>query len=172
MCGIVGLAMANKKDIKTACALIRPYATHSSWRLREAVVIALQEISHNCFNDVLAQISKWDMHNPLEMRAVVAAVCEPKLLKTVKTNLCVLDLLVEITAYFSKKETLDEKEKVLRQSLGYGWSVLIVHLPAQGKFAFEKMNKSENKHIQWIVRENLKKNRLRKMDEQWVESLV
>jgi hypothetical protein len=40
-----------------------------------------------------------------------------------------------------------------------------------GKLLFEKWAKSTHPDIQWIVKENLKKNRLIKMDIEWVEEM-
>ena len=34
---------------------------------------------------------------------------------------------------------LTDEEDSLRKALGYGWSVVIVHAPAEGKKAFEKL---------------------------------
>ena len=57
----------------------------------------------------------------------------------------------------------------MRKTLAYGWSVAIVHAPTNGKKAFEKLLETESKHIKWIIKENLKKNRLIKMDTAWVK---
>ena len=63
----------------------------------------------------------------------------------------------------------DEAYKVLRQGMGYGWSVAIAALPEIGQPLFEKWLTSEDKDIRWIMKENLKKNRLIKMDADWVK---
>jgi hypothetical protein len=52
---------------------------------------------------------------------------------------------------------------VLRQALGYCWSVAIVGAPEVGMPMFEKWMRSEDPDVRWIVRENLKKDRLRKI---------
>ena len=66
-------------------------------------------------------------------------------------------------------DKLTGEEKVLKKSLGYGWSVLIKSLPDEGKKVFEAYLKNKNKHIIWILKENLKKNRLIKTDKKWVD---
>ena len=58
--------------------------------------------------------------------------------------------------------------RVLRQALGYGWSVAIVGSPATGKAAFERWIDDDDPDVRWIVRENLKKARLRSVDAVWV----
>ena len=55
--------------------------------------------------------------------------------------------------------------------LGYGWSVAIVADPELGRPAFERWVASPDPTIRWIVRENLGKARLARMDTDWVRSL-
>ena len=54
--------------------------------------------------------------------------------------------------------------KTLRQGLGYCWSVAVAALPEAGKPLMEKWLASADPDIRWIMRENLKKNRLVRMD--------
>jgi hypothetical protein len=49
--------------------------------------------------------------------------------------------------------------------------VAVVALPEEGKALMEKWIGNPDKDIQWILRENLKKNRLARMDALWVEKL-
>ena len=58
--------------------------------------------------------------------------------------------------------------KTLRQGLGYCWSVAVAALPGEGKPLMEKWLASPDPDIRWIMRENLKKNRLVRMDAAWV----
>ena len=66
----------------------------------------------------------------------------------------------------------DESFKVLRQAMGYCWSVVVAALPEVGKPEMEKWLDSQNKDIHWMIRENLKKNRLIKMDADWVKACI
>jgi hypothetical protein len=59
--------------------------------------------------------------------------------------------------------------KVLRKGLGYCWSVAVAALPEAGKPLLEKWLTSEDKDVLWIMRENLKKDRLSRVDAAWVE---
>jgi len=43
--------------------------------------------------------------------------------------------------------------------------------PADGKAAFEGLLALPGKHVRWVIRENLKKNRLMRMDADWVEEM-
>ena len=81
----------------------------------------------------------------------------------------VLRILDEITA--SIPQLTDRKTdafKTLRQGLGYCWSVAVAALPDAGKPLMEKWLASPDPDIRWIMRENLKKNRLVRMDAAWV----
>ena len=85
--------------------------------------------------------------NDYEKRAVVAGLCEPKLLKDKAVAVHVINLLDEITATLTHDNKLTDEEDSLRKALGYGWSVAIVHAPAGGKKAFEKLLQKKSKHI-------------------------
>jgi hypothetical protein len=63
----------------------------------------------------------------------------------------------------------DESFKVLRQGMAYCWSVAVAALPEAGKPLMEKWLSSPDNDIRWIMKENLKKNRLIKMDANWVK---
>lgn len=64
---------------------------------------------------------------------------------------------------------MDEGFIALKKGLAYCWSVAIVKNQEVGKEVFEKWISSEDKNIMWIIKENLKKNRLIKMDEDWIK---
>ena len=59
--------------------------------------------------------------------------------------------------------------KTLRQGLAYCWSVAVAALPAEGKPAMEKWLQSSDRDVIWLMKENLKKNRLQRIDPAWVE---
>jgi hypothetical protein len=172
MCGVTGYAWLNKNEIEKTMEYIRKYASHSSWRIREAVAIGIQEIANpENMKRILDSFEEWISGNELEKRALAAALCEPKLLYDKDYNLRILNFLSEITDSFKEKDKLTDNQKTLRKTLGYAWSVLIVYLPAEGKKVFESYKNTGNKHIKWIMNENLKKNRLTRMDEAWVKKM-
>jgi hypothetical protein len=47
--------------------------------------------------------------------------------------------------------------------LGYGWSVVVAALPAPGLTAFGDLDADDDPDIAWIVRENRKKARLKRV---------
>jgi exonuclease VII small subunit len=122
---------------------------------------------------LIQEMRKWSQRNWYEKRAAAAALAEPRLLKQPKHTKKALQVLDEITR--SMENTHDPKEeafKVLRQAMGYCWSVAVAALPEAGKPVMEKWLDSQDKDILWIMKENLKKNRLIKMDADWVKSCI
>jgi hypothetical protein len=67
-------------------------------------------------------------------------------------------------------DSTDEAFKVLRQGMGYCWSVAVAALPEEGKPLMEKWLTSRNGNVRWIMKENLRKNRLVRMDAKWVKA--
>lgn len=169
MCGVVASCVLARRNIQKAVDLARPFASHSSWRIREGVAIGIQEISGGRMEETLAALEPWVAGTDLERRAVVAALCEPKLLLEESVAAQVLGVLERITLTLADGGKLDEDAKVLRQALGYGWSVAAVAAPERGKALIEAMADSASVHLRWIAKENLKKKRLERMDKAWVE---
>ena len=168
MCGVLGYAVAHKADNAGTIAFLNPYASHSSWRIREAVAMGIQAIAAGALEKTLVNISPMTAGNGYERRAVVAGLCEPKLLGRADETVKVLKILESITRTLDHDKKLTDDEEALRKGLGYGWSVAIAASPEDGKRYFEALFSLSGKHIQWIIRENLKKNRLSKMDNVWV----
>ena len=131
--------------------------------------MALQRWGDADMAALLAEMTEWAAGNPLEQRAAAAALCEPRLLQEPEHAAAVLRILDEITA--SIPQITDRKTdafKTLRQGLGYCWSVAVAALPDVGKPLMERWLVSPDPDIRWIMRENLKKNRLVRMDAAWV----
>jgi hypothetical protein len=154
---------------------LRPLAADPRWRIREAVAMALQRWGDADMPALLAEMADWARGNPWEQRAAAAALCEPRLLKQPEHSAAVLRILDEITASIPPalaglRPSQGEREafKTLRQGLAYCWSVAVVALPDAGKPLMEKWLANSDPDIRWIMRENLKKNRLAKMDAEWV----
>jgi hypothetical protein len=130
--------------------------------------MALQRLGDIDRNRMLAVAEMWSKDPSwLVKRAAVAGVCEPRLLDRPSIVQRVLDILHRVTRAVgdasADQRRLDEF-RVLRQALGYCWSVAIAALPAAGFDRFEGWSESTDPDVKWIVRENLKKNRLRKAD--------
>lgn len=173
MCGIVGYAVVNKEKLKETVSFFRKFASHASWRIREAVAMGIQEMTGDRLIEIMHELSGWLSGNEFEKRAVVAALCEPKQLKDKTSVSAVFSILKEITLNsFPEDGKLSDGQISLRKGLGYGWSVAVVASPDEGKKVFETLAGNSNRHIRWILKENLKKNRLSVMDRKWVESFA
>lgn len=171
VCGVIGLGYLAARGGSKHFDLLRDCASDPRWRIREAVALGLQKFGETAFEELFALMKKWSVGSLLERRAVVATLCEPELLRDRGNVIKVLGLLDEITASIQDDgERRSEEFRVLRKALGYGWSVVVAANPEIGKPRFEKWSKSKDKDIVWIMKNNLKKKRLIKMDPNWVET--
>jgi hypothetical protein len=168
-CGVVGcgrlLAEGKTKELE----VLRRSASDPRWRIREGVAMALQRLGEKDMNSLLRAMEIWSEGNLLEQRAAAAALCEPRLLRDPEQLRLVLKILDKITV--SIQERQDRKGdgfQALRKGLGYCWSVAVAALPGEGQRTMEKWFSSTDKDILWIMRENLKKNRLARVDAKWV----
>jgi hypothetical protein len=122
-------------------------------------------------NELIEEMEKWSTGGKLEQRAAAAALCEPRLLKDPLETQRVLHILDQITASISsEKIRKSEPFLALRKGLAYCWSVAVAAYPEAGKEYMEYWLMSTDKDIRWIMRENLKKDRLVRMDAAWVDS--
>ena len=99
-------------------------------------------------------------------------MCEPRLLGQNQYAREVLGILDKITAGIEQADYRRSEEFLtLRQGLGYCWSVAVVSLPVEGKALMEKWLVNSDRDVRWIMRENLKKARLVRMDAEWVKKM-
>ena len=171
-CGIVGLGELAANETKLFDQL-RSYASDERWRIREAVATGLQLAGDQDMQLLLQEMQKWSEGNWYEKRAAAAALAEPRLLKEPRVVKQVLQILDKITASMESADNpKDGAFKVLRQGMGYCWSVAVAALPEAGKPIIGKWLTSESKDVHWIIKENLKKNRLVKTDANWVKACL
>jgi len=168
-CGVLGLGRLLAEGDSDLLGTIRPYASDPRWRTREAVAMALQRFGQVNMEQLIAAMQEWCRGAPLEQRAAAAALCEPRLLHQRQDAHQVLGILDQITESIEQmKDRRSQDFTALRKGMGYCWSVAVVALPQEGKALMEKWLKSADKDIRWIMKENLKKNRLVRMDADWV----
>jgi len=168
-CGLLGLGKLTVSQPELFDRL-REYASDTRWRIREAVATGLQLTGDQSMDLLLSEMKKWMKGNWYEKRAAAAALAEPRLLKQPKHARQVLQILDKITESMETDNgAKDESYKVLRQGMAYCWSVATVALPDIGKPLMEKWLLSTDKDVRWMMKENLKKNRLVKMDADWVK---
>ena len=168
-CGVVGLGRLLAEGNREMLAALRRHASDPRWRAREAVAMALQRLGDVDMAQLTLAMREWSQGTPLEQRAAAAALCEPRLLGQAQHAQAVLDILDGITLAVEQMEHRESDDfRALRKGLAYCWSVAVVALPAEGKILMEKWLVKSDKDIQWIMRENLRKARLTRMDSSWV----
>ncbi len=169
-CGVVGLGRLLAEGERDTLDTLRRLASDPRWRTREGVAMALQRLGEVDMARLIAEMNAWSQGNPLEQRAAAAALCEPKLLGQPAHARAVLHILDQITASIERVEDhRSEGFQALRKGLGYCWSVAVVALPEEGKALMEKWLAHPDRDVRWIMKENLKKQRLARMDAAWVE---
>lgn len=169
-CGVVGLGRLLAEGDPRMLPLLQKHAADPRWRIREAVAMALQRLGEVDMDQLLSAMRAWSQGSLLEQRAAAAALCEPKLLGQADHAHAVLQILDGITASLDPiTNRRDPDFLTLRKGLAYCWSVAVVALPAEGQALMEKWLVNPDKDIQWIMRENLKKARLARLDAVWVK---
>ncbi len=172
-CGTWGLGKLIANGDQDRLATLRIQANDTRWRVREASAMALQTIGDSNMPLLLRISGQWLHGTWLEQRALVAGLCEPRLLKDRETASQVLRILDLITTHIAQTNAgKDLDRRVLRQALGYGWSVAIVSSPEIGKQYFKQWAGSNHPDIIWVLKENCKKKRLIRLDPVWVQRIL
>ena len=168
-CGILGLGRLVAEGHMELLPKLRACASDPRWRAREAVAMALQRLGDANMDRLVVEMAEWAQGSPLEQRAAAAGLCEPHLLKDPRHAQAVLDILDQITASILKNPSRRSEDFLaLRKGLAYCWSVAVAALPEAGKARMEKWLGEPDPDVRWIMKENLKKNRLARMDSDWV----
>jgi len=169
-CGVLGLGAVLAKGDFGVLETLRQSSRDPRWRTREAVAQALQMWGKQNMGLLVQEMAKWAGGDPYEQRAAAAALCEPSLLVDQKNTESVLDILNSITITITNSiKRNDDGFKALKKCLGYAWSVAIAAHPTAGKPRFEYWLESDDKDVRWIIKQNLKKSRLLRMDAVWVD---
>jgi hypothetical protein len=148
---------------------LRVRAADPRWRVREGVAMAVQRWAESDAGAAFSTAEAWAHDEPFVQRAGVAAVCEPALLARDALGRRAVAIVDRVTADLAATPGRRGADvDALKKTLGYGWSVAVVGDPATGRPAFERWFESSDPAIRWIVRENLKKSRLTRLDDAWV----
>lgn len=147
---------------KKAFALLKRTASDPRWRTREGVAMGLQRMIRRNGLSVLKELDGWVAGDRwMAMRAVAAGVAEPPLLKDPHIAKGALELHKKIVARVLASDSRRTEEfRTLRQALGYSLSVVMVACPKEGLDYLRELAGSYDPDVRWIVKENLKKNRL------------
>ena len=169
VCGVVGLGRLLAEGHQEVLPTLRRCAADPRWRIREGVAMALQRLGDVDMAALLQVAEEWSRGSLLEKRAAAAAVCEPRLLGQKEHVGRVLQLLDAITASLAKvAERRSDDFRVLRQALGYCWSVAVAAWPEKGQPMMESWLASSDRDVRWVMKENLRKERLKRLDAAWV----
>lgn len=134
--------------------------------------MALQRVGQVDMDMLLDKMDVWSTGDWLEMRAAAAGLAEPVFLREEGHILRALEILDRVTATVESAQERNEDFKILCKGLSYCWSVVVAAKPNHGKQVMERWLSSMDEDVCRIMRENLKKNRLVKMDKAWVEACL
>lgn len=168
--GIVGLGRLVAAGDRSLLPALRRSSNDPRWRIRESVAIGLQAWGDVDREALVDEMERWVAGSPLEGRAAMAALCEPRLLRdrrTISRTIAILDRLTTSVRDSAGANAADVR--VLRQALGYGWSVAVAADVEIGLASFERWVADPSPDVRWIVRQNLAKARLARVAPDWVE---
>ena len=95
------------------------------------------------------------------MRVVAAGVAEPALVKDRSVAERALDLQRKILSRIASAEQREGEEfRALRQTVVYSLSVVVKEIPKEGFGYLRQIARISDPDLKWIVKENLKKDRL------------
>lgn len=172
VCGVVGLGRLVAEGRMELVEQLRAHACDRRWRVREGVAMALQRVGDADVSRLFGIVAGWVDDRPYVQRAAVAAVAEPRLLKTGEAASTAVEIVDRVIARLEAAgDRHSDESRTLRQALGYCWSVVVVADPAHGKPRMERWAKSSDADVRWVIRENLKKARLIRLDPAWVAAL-
>ena len=161
LCGTAGLGRVALMEPETVMTWLRELASDPRWRVREGVAMALQRLGRENMSRLIAEMRVWSRGDAFVQRAVVAGLCDPPILKTNGDTVEVLAILDAITGMLaSSTDRKHEGFRVLRQALGYGWSVAAAAAPQNATPYLDKWLRSTDKDVAWVMQSNLKKARM------------
>ncbi|TMC50884.1 MAG: HEAT repeat domain-containing protein [Chloroflexi bacterium] len=162
--GTAGLGRIALMEPETVMTWLRELSSDPRWRVREGVAMALQRLGKESMPTLLVEMRVWAQDDAFVQRAVVAGLCEPALLKSNEDAVEVLDILDHITrSLAAASDRRREGFRVLRQALGYGWSIAAAAAPQNAKPYLEKWLTSTDKDVAWVMQSNLGKSRMSDM---------
>lgn len=149
-------------------ARLHAAASDASWRVREAVAMALQRIGDRDTAYLIELTRRWgEDGDPLVQRAAVAGLCEPRLLRDPAAARAAVDLCELVTDRLAARAPAERRRpdvRALRKALGYCWSVAVAadHGPGLARFLALAAAASDP-DVAWVVRENRRKKRLARL---------
>ncbi|MCL2260303.1 MAG: hypothetical protein FWC15_02995 [Fibromonadales bacterium] len=164
MCGVA--ASANPEVLRKA-------ANSDNKRIRESAALGFQNLGLKDLGKLYSTFESWENANLLEKRCIAATLCEGALIKTPEMAEKILGVLNEYMELIElEKKVKSDEYKVFKKAMGYCISVAVAASPEKGKEFFEGWMRSPSSEIRWVLSENLKHDRLRKMDSVWADAQI
>jgi len=165
VCGVVGFGALVAQGRLDLVPRLRVFASDLRWRTREAVAMGLQRWGKADMAGLISEMRSWADGSRLEQRAAAAGLCEPVLLRDENHCRSVLEILDHITRSITgAPDRRDDEFRVLRQALGYCWSVAVAASPEAGIAVLGKWMGATDADVRWVMRQNLRKKRLLRID--------
>ena len=164
-CGVAALGrlVLEEPDDAGLVELLTARCADSRWRVREACAIAAQRIGDADVVRLRDLVDAWTASaDPLVVRAGIAAICEPRLLRDPETAAAALTACHRATGHLLAtpgERRREDAVRTLRQALGYCWSVAVAASPEPGLAEFLSLP-TDDPDVAWVVRENRSKKRL------------
>lgn len=163
----LGVVLAKDADANDLGVLLKERASDASWRVREAAARGLQFVGDVSPEQLCVIAAEWQIDaDPYVRRAALAALAEPRLLvhdgvwtQAMASCVAATARLAELPAEVRRQPGV----RTLRTALGYCWSVVVAASPQRGLPEFEALRSSTDRDVQWVVRSNLAKSRLRRL---------
>lgn len=152
---------------------IRKAVNDKRWRMREASAMALQKYLDKFPLETITELQKWLDGNYAELRGVAAAIAEPRFMKD--KNFALESLRIHKILFqkiLTETDYRSEAFKIFEKGLSYTLSVVVAGLPDEGFKLIEELIETKHKIVLKIISENLKKNRLLKIDKEKVAHLA
>jgi hypothetical protein len=168
LCGLVALGewSALFSHIESGINTLLTHAASPLWRIREGSAMGLQRMLALAWSSTIRRLRRQSVDaGAYAWRAIVAGVAEPPLLTSVPRALDALDLHYEALSFLRRLPTSvrrTDPAMTLRKALAYSVSVVVVPVPEIGFKQMHAWAAWNDPDITWILRENLKKNRLAK----------
>jgi 3-methyladenine DNA glycosylase AlkC len=173
--GAAGLGRLVVDGDLDAIESLRALAADERWRVREGVAMALQRIGDADASLLRRVADAWADGPPLVVRAAIAGVCEPRLLRTADAAAHAVRLVeraTQVLASLPAARRRDTDVRVLRQGLGYCWSVAVAADPGPGFAAIARWADTGDDDVRWVLRQNVRKARLARADAAATERLA
>jgi hypothetical protein len=175
-CGAIGIGAIGSISAEfydRALTELGMLANDPRWRMREAVRFGLHRLLARRPGDTVRRLEEWASKGSLlEMQAAAAGVAEPSILEDAEIAARALHIHETIIGRIPGVDDRGDRSfRVLRKGLGYTLSVVVHARPEEGFALMGRLISSGDPDVLWIVKQNLKKNRLSKNHPAAVESV-